>query len=236
VADPLIEARGLRRELAGRAVLRGIDLTVRPGEVVALLGPNGAGKTTLLRVLAGLLRPTAGAVRLRGRLDPRASEARARTGFVGHESGCYLDLTGWENLVFHADLRRVPDAAVRVAELLAWTGLGEAADRPARTYSRGMLQRLALARALLHAPDVLLLDEPFTGLDPAGAAALVRLLGELAPAGHAVVLSVHDVRAVAGVVTRAAIVHRGRLEWIDDGAACDPVVVAAVWQRVVVRG
>jgi heme exporter protein A len=235
VSDPVIEARDVRRQFAGRTVLRGIDLGVRPGEVVALLGPNGAGKTTLLRVLAGLLRPTAGEVRVRGRLDPRERAARASIGFVGHESGCYLDLTGWENLVFHAELRRIPDAALRVAELLAWTTLGEAGDRPARTYSRGMLQRLALARALLHAPDVLLLDEPFTGLDPTGAGALARLLGELARAGHAVVMSVHDVGPVVGVVTRAAIMHRGRLEWIEDGPAGDPLVVAAAWRRVVIR-
>lgn len=236
MADPVIEARGVRREFAGRTVLRGIDLTVAPGDVVVLLGPNGAGKTTLLRVLAGMLRPTAGDVRVCGSLDPRTREARAHIGFVGHESGCYPDLTGWENLVFHADLRRVPDAAVRVAELLAWTALGDAGDRPARTYSRGMLQRLALARALLHAPDVLLLDEPFTGLDPTGAASLVRLLGELAVAGHAVVMSVHDVTPVAGVVRRAAIVHRGRLEWVEEGPVGDPIVVAAAWQRVVIRG
>jgi len=236
VGDPVIEARGVRREFGGRAVLRGIDFAVAPGDVVALLGPNGAGKTTLLRLLGGLLRPTAGEIVVGGSLDPRSREARSRIGFVGHESGCYLDLTGLENLVFHADLHRIPDASVRVSELLAWTALGDAGDRPTRTYSRGMLQRLALARALLHAPDVLLLDEPFTGLDPTGAASLVRLLGELARAGHAVIMTVHDVAPVAGVLTRAAIVHRGRLEWIADAAAIDPIVVATAWERVVVRG
>lgn len=230
----VVEARGLTREYAGRPVLRGVELQVAGGEVVALLGPNGAGKTTLLRVFALLLRPNAGVLRVMG-LDPRREPVRARrhVGYVGHESGCYEDLTAAENLSFHADLHGVGDPVRRVTELLVWAGLKDAAHRPVRTYSRGMQQRLALARALLHAPDLLLLDEPFTGLDRAGRDLLAHLLAALAGDGHTVVLSLHDPTPVAAVVTRAAILHRGRLTWVDGGSGGDPQAVAAAYDRVV---
>jgi heme exporter protein A len=233
----VLEARGLTRDYAGRPVLRGVDLQVAPGEVVALLGPNGAGKTTLLRVLALLLQPGAGTVRVSG-LDPRREPARARRhlGYVGHESGCYADLTAAENLSFHAELHDVGDPVRRVTELLLWAGLKDAAHRPVRTYSRGMQQRLALARALVHAPAVLLLDEPFTGLDRGGRDMLAHLLAALARDGHAVVMSLHDPTPVATVVTRSAILHRGRLAWIDGRPAGDPQVVAAAYERVVGEG
>jgi heme ABC exporter ATP-binding subunit CcmA len=184
-------------------VLAGVDLEVAAGEVVVLLGSNGAGKTTLLRVLATLLRPSGGTLRLFGEdATRRAPAARRRLGYVGHDSACYPDLTGRENLEFHAELHDVPDAAARVADLLRWAGLEDAARRPARTYSRGMTQRLALARVLLHAPELLLLDEPYSGLDPAAATRLDGLLRELPRAGHAIVLSTHDVERVTPFATR----------------------------------
>lgn len=214
MAAPPIDARGLRRDWGGRAVLAGLDLVVEPGDVVALRGANGAGKTTLLRVLATLLRPSGGELRLFGHdaaIHPVA--ARRRVGWVGHETACYPDLTGRENLAFHAALHRVDGGAERATELLAWAGLEPAADRPLRTYSRGMAQRLALARALLHRPSLLLLDEPFSGLDAESAERLAVSLHELRLAGTAVVLSSHDAERTAALATRTATLARGRIGW-----------------------
>ena len=233
MSAPAILAQGLKRDFGGVAVLAGVDLTVEAGELLVLLGPNGAGKTTLLRVLATLLRPRGGTLRLFGAdASKRPPAARRRLGHVGHESACYPDLTGRENLEFYAELYDVPDAADRIAELLRWTGLAAAARRPVRVYSRGMVQRLALARALLHGPELLLLDEPFSGLDPAAVLRLQTLLAELRRAGHAIVLSTHDVERVAAVATRVAILHRGRIAWTRQGAA-DAVVLAASYETVV---
>jgi heme exporter protein A len=232
---PPIVAEGLRREFGGIPVLAGIDLTVDAGELVVLLGANGAGKTTLLRVLATLLRPSGGTLRLFGEdASQRPPAARRRVGHVGHESACYPDLTGRENLRFYAELHGVPDPESRITELLRWAGLEEAARRAVRVYSRGMVQRLALARALLHGPELLLLDEPFSGLDPSASARLQSLLAELRRSGHAIVLSTHDVERVAAIATRVAILHRGRIAWTRDGAA-DAVVLAAAYDTVVTR-
>ena len=230
--DAPVVARGLRREFGGVPVLAGVDLEVAAGEVVVLLGSNGAGKTTLLRVLATLLRPSGGTLRLFGEdASRRPPAARRRLGYVGHDSACYPDLTGRENLEFHAELHAVPDAVGRVADLLRWAGLEDAARRPVRTYSRGMTQRLALARVLLHAPELLLLDEPYSGLDPAAATRLDGLLRELPRAGHAIVLSTHDVERVTPLASRVAILHRGRVAWSQQGGT-DPIVVASAYDGV----
>ena len=230
--DP-VRAEGLVRAFAGTPVLAGVDLVVRAGEAVVLLGPNGAGKTTLLRMLALLLRPGGGRLALFG-VDAGAAPPalRRRIGYVGHESLCYPDLTAAENLGFYARLFDVPDGAARVAELIAWAGLEAHARRPVRAYSRGMVQRLALARALLHGPDLLLLDEPFTGLDAEAVAALQQQLGALHAAGHAIVLTTHDLERAAPVATRLAILHRGRIAWAQDGAP-EPTAVAAAYRAVV---
>jgi heme exporter protein A len=233
LTGPPIVARGLRRDFVGVPVLASVDLTVEAGEVVVLLGSNGAGKTTLLRVLATLLRPSGGTLALFGEdASRRPPPARRRIGHVGHESACYPDLTGRENLEFHAQLHGVSDAPARIAELLRWAGLEDSARRPVRVYSRGMAQRLALARALLHDPELLLLDEPFSGLDPAAVVRLEILLGELRRSGHAVVLSTHDLDRVAAVATRVAMLHRGRIAWAQQGPS-DAVVLAAAYEAVV---
>jgi heme exporter protein A len=223
------------RRFGETTVLGGVDLVVAAGETVALLGPNGAGKTTLLRVLALLLRPSAGRLALFGAAAASAPPAlRRRIGYVGHESLCYPDLTAGENLAFYARLYEVPDGVRRVHELLVWAGLEGAARRPVRVYSRGMSQRLALARALLHRPELLLLDEPFTGLDPEAARALDERLLALRAAGCAVVFTTHDLERVATLATRAAILHRGRIAWTGDGGAPAGAVTAAY--RSVVGG
>src|SRR5262249_35748280 len=157
--------------------------------LVVLLGANGAGKTTLLRVLATLLRPSGGTLRLFGEdACRRPPAARRGAGDDGHESACYPDLTGRQYLRVYPELHGVPGPGSRITELLRWAGLEEAARRALRVYSRGMAQRLALARALLHGPELLLLDEPFSGLDPSASARLQSLLAELRRSGHAIVL------------------------------------------------
>jgi heme ABC exporter ATP-binding subunit CcmA len=235
VSTPIV-AEGLRRTFAGVTVLAGVDLVVEGGECVALLGANGAGKTTLLRVLATLLRPSAGRLRLFGEdaaLRPPA--VRRKIGYVGHESACYVDLTARENLAFYAELYDVADAGARVAELVEWTGLGTAVRRPVRTFSRGMLQRLALARALLHRPELLLLDEPFSGLDPQATATLEALLAELRATGHAIVLSSHDVPRAAALASRVVMLHRGRIDWDGAGGQAAGVAIAARFDALVAR-
>jgi heme exporter protein A len=233
VTTPVV-AEGVRRTFGGVTVLGGVDLVVEGGECVALLGANGAGKTTLLRVLAMLLRPSGGRLSLFGEdAAARPAAVLRRIGYVGHESACYGDLTAVENLAFYADLYDLPDAGRRVEELLSWTELGRAAGRPVRTFSRGMVQRLALARALLHRPELLLLDEPFTGLDPHATAMLEALLAELRAAGHAIVLSTHDLPRATALASRVVLLHRGRIDW--DGAAepASGVAIAARFEALV---
>jgi heme exporter protein A len=233
VITPVV-AEGLRRTFAGVTVLAGVDLVVEGGECVALLGANGAAKTTLLRVLAMLLRPTGGRLRLFGEdAALRPAAALRKLGYVGHESACYGDLTAVENLAFYAELYGVSDAGRRIDDLVEWTELGRFANRPVRTFSRGMLQRVALARALLHRPELLLLDEPFTGLDPHATATLEALLVELRRAGHAIVLSTHDVPRAAALASRVVMLHRGKIDWDGVGGDGAGVAIAA---RVDARG
>jgi heme exporter protein A len=177
---------------------------------VALLGPNGAGKSTLVGILATLIPPSTGTVTYGGRQPD--DDTRRAIGVIAHESLCYGDLTGRENVRFFARLYGLDRAAERADEMLERVGLStEASDRAARTYSRGMLQRLALARALVHRPRLLLADEPFTGLDRAGVELLGKLLAEERARGAIVLAVTHDFEAVAGVADRVVVLARGRI-------------------------
>ena len=181
-----VEVAALGRAYGERVVLREVSFTLPAGATVAVFGANGAGKTTLLRILAGLLRPHAGEARVLGAALPReAWKVRGRIGLLGHEPLLYRDLTVRENLRFHARLHDVPEA--RATALVEQVGLRGRDDDPVRTLSRGMAQRAAIARALLHEPDLLLLDEPLANLDPGGAEAIEPLLR-----GPARVLISHD--------------------------------------------
>jgi heme ABC exporter ATP-binding subunit CcmA len=211
----LLEARGLRRSFGGLRVLRGLDLAVRPGEAVVVAGPNGAGKTTLLRILAGLMRPEEGEVRVLGH-PVRGDDPGGRLGigFVSHQSLLYDDLTLAQNLTFAARLYRLPRPAEAARNALELAGLRSRADESPRRLSRGMAQRAAIARALLHRPRVLLLDEPFTALDAESAE---RLRGELTARlaeGLGMVIVTHRLAEVWGIATRIAVLAEGR--W-----ACD---------------
>ncbi len=171
-----LEVDGLARHYGERAALEGVSLSVSPGETLVVFGPNGAGKTTLLRVLAGLLRPHAGAVNVLGHTLPGDGWAvRGRIGLLGHEPLLYRQLTARENLRFHARLHGISEA--RVSEVIDAVAVAERSDEPLRTLSRGFVQRVAIARTVLHEPDLLLLDEPYANLDPAAVELLAPLIG-----------------------------------------------------------
>jgi heme exporter protein A len=208
----MIETRALTKTFGLQPVLRGVDLEVAPGEFVALMGPNGAGKTTLLRVLSTLAKPTFGAVRVAGlSLPAEAERVRRRLGVIAHQPLLYGDLTAEENLRFYARMYGLADPGLRIAQLLERVGLAARRRDLVRTYSRGMQQRLAIARGLLHAPDVLLLDEPYTGLDPAGAQLLDEVVQELAARGCTILMTTHDLEHGFALAQRAVILARGRI-------------------------
>lgn len=207
-----IAAAGIRKEYGDRAVLRGVDLTVSWGEVAVLFGANGAGKTTLLRILAGLTRADDGAVHLAGLpMRRRGNRARRLVGFAGHQTMLYNDLTCRENLAFYARLYGIRDAGRRIDDALAQLNLLDRANRRVRTLSHGMQKRLAMARAILHEPAVLLLDEPESGLDAASVATLGDLLREWAESGRAALLTTHSVEVGMAWAHRALTLDGGRL-------------------------
>ena len=195
--EPAIELEGLERRYGERVALAGVTVSLAAGSTLAVLGANGAGKTTLLRVLAGLLRPHSGRVRVLGCELPRERwRIQGRVGYLGHEALLYRELTGRENLRYHARLHGVDDS--RVDGMLAAVGMARRADEPLRDLSRGMVQRLAAARAVLHDPALLLLDEPRAHLDPAAGELLEPLIGRAS--GRTRLLVSHDVE---GALTEA---------------------------------
>ncbi|MEW6298435.1 MAG: heme ABC exporter ATP-binding protein CcmA [Thermodesulfobacteriota bacterium] len=210
--DWVIEAENLRKTFAWTPVLDGVSCRVGRGEVVGIFGPNGAGKTTLLRLFATLLKPSAGTLKLFHH-DPQDARVRRRVGFLGHESFLYPDLTPTENLTFYGRAYGLPRLTARIDAALERVGLREWGHTPVRTFSRGMEQRLALARALFHDPDLLLLDEPDTGLDPQGTALLRAVLSQAQARGKTVVFTTHDFAFGLATCTRALILHRGVVAW-----------------------
>lgn len=205
-----IEARAVTVSFGEQLALRRATLRVEAGERLALVGPNGAGKTTLLRALAGLLRPASGDIRFGGdSLLQDRDRARRSIGFVGHQSLLYPELTAWENLQFYARLYGVANRAERVAGVLEQIGLSGRRDARLAALSRGMTQRLALARAILHDPPILLLDEPDAGLDVGALGALERILR--ANRRRTVVLTTHDFDQALRLCDRVVILDRGRV-------------------------
>jgi heme exporter protein A len=210
-ATAVLAVQNLTRSFGHVRALRGVSFALRAGEALAVFGPNGAGKTTLLRILAGLLRPDAGAVLTGGRPLLRGDlEQRRRIGLISHASLLYDGLTATENLEFYARLYALPDPRLAARRALEAVGLTERAKSAAGTMSRGMLQRLAIARALLHEPDIVLLDEPFTGLDQRSAAALRDQLTRLRSERRTVVLVTHNLDEGLELATHVAIQVTGR--------------------------
>jgi heme ABC exporter ATP-binding subunit CcmA len=211
---PALECERLTKRYGRVTALRAVDITVAPGECVALFGRNGAGKTTLIHVAGSLIRSYNGEVRVFGESLRRATAATRRAvGIVLHDTCLYLDLTVADNLRFFARLYQVADVETRVRELLARVELDGRAQNTARDLSRGMKQRLAIARALIHRPRLLLLDEPFTGLDELSSQALATLLQEFAREGGAVLMSTHDLERAFHAATRAVILERGSVSY-----------------------
>jgi heme ABC exporter ATP-binding subunit CcmA len=202
-----VELQGITCRFGRNAVLRGVDLEVGAGEVVGLLGANGAGKTTLFSILVGLRQPDAGMRRFAGAaVDEVGLELRAKLAWLAHHPQLYPLLSAGENVQLFLDLA---EREADVVGLLERLGLGEVGDRPVQTFSRGMAQRLALARALALGPELLILDEPFTALDRSGQQLLVEILREQAERGAAVLLSSHDLDTIADIVDRAILLDRG---------------------------
>jgi heme exporter protein A len=200
----------LFKRFGSKTVLRGLDFQVRQGEFVAILGPNGAGKTTFLRILATLSRPTLGAVQVAGyALPAQAAAVRARLGVVTHLPLLYGDLNAEENLQFYGRMYGVMGLKPRIDEILGLVGLSERRHDLVRTFSRGMQQRLAIARAILHNPEVMLFDEPHTGLDQDACDMLDRLLKDVAGRGRTVIMTSHDLARVESLATRFDVLSHG---------------------------
>jgi heme exporter protein A len=211
---PLLELRGVTKRFGPVRALRGVDLALAPGESVALLGANGAGKTTLLRIVAGLARPTSGEVLVAGRPAlSEPAELRRRLGHVSHATMLHDALSARENLRFAGRLHGIGPLRSRIDQLLRSLDLSERADEPLGQLSRGMQQRVAVARALLHDPEVLLLDEPWTGLDAATSRILTDLLHALRRRHRTVLLVTHDLGRALDVAERLVVVHQGRVAW-----------------------
>ena len=217
----VVEARNLHKTFAWTPVLSDISFRIVSAEVVGIFGPNGAGKTTLLRLLAALLTPTSGRLTLFGSASSELA-VRRKIGFLGHESYLYPDLTPEENLTFYGRAYQIPDLKGRIAQQLEYVGLQDWRTMPVRYFSRGMEQRLSLARALLHAPDLFLLDEPDTGLDPRAVSILHATLAEAKEQAKTVILTSHDFERTRELCTRALILHRGRIAWQSEATLPSP--------------
>ncbi|MBM3144893.1 MAG: heme ABC exporter ATP-binding protein CcmA [Chloroflexi bacterium] len=208
----MITVKKLVKRFGPKTVLRGLDFEVEAGEFVALLGPNGAGKTTFLRILASLSRPAMGEVRIAGyHLPGQAAAVRRRLGVVSHLPLLYGDLTAEENLRFYGRMYAVTELEPRIREVLEMVGLHPRRRDLVRTFSRGMQQRLAIGRAVLHDPEVMLFDEPHTGLDQDACVMLDTVLGEVAARGRTVVMTSHDLARAADLASRFDVLSRGTI-------------------------
>ena len=204
----LIEVHGVAKYFGRFSALRDLHLSVPEGQFIALFGRNGAGKTTFLRILAGLSRPSVGSVRIHSD-KPGSQAARAATGYLSHNTALYLDLTALENLRFYARLLDLSASDAELEERIALVGLAGRAREPVRNYSRGMQQRLAIARAFLHDPGILLLDEPFTGLDQEGTGFLQDYLAEARRRGKTCLMAIHDTPLGYALADRLVVIEKG---------------------------
>ncbi len=229
-----LEAVGLVRTFGGLRAVDGVSFQLQPGELLAVFGPNGAGKTTLLRMLGGVMRPNAGHVRVAGApADVGSRNWRHRVGIVSHQSLLYGQLTTTENLLFYGRLFGLTDLKTRIPERLASMGLSDRARTPVGELSHGLKQRVALARALLHDPEVVLLDEPYTGLDPHASAVLREQLASLKDGRRTVVLVTHNLKQGLELADRVAIQVQGRFASVTDSASLDLAGLEALYHAAV---
>ena len=228
----MITVRKLVKRFGLKPVLRGMDFSVESGEFVALMGPNGAGKTTFLRILASLSRPTLGSVNIAGyNLPGQAAAVRRRLGVVSHLPLLYGDLTAEENLRFYARMYNIANADKRISEVLDMVGLSSRRRDLVRTFSRGMQQRLAIGRAVLHDPEVMLFDEPHTGLDQDACQMLDTVLREVAARGRTVVMTSHDLARVADLASRFDVLSRGVIAASVQRSQMDPNNLLAFYRQ-----
>lgn len=229
----MIEVKKVVKHFGLKPVLRGVDFRVEEGEFVALVGPNGAGKTTFLRILASLSKPNMGAISIAGyQLPGQAAAVRKVLGVVSHQPLLYGELTAEENLKFYARMYDLAEVRDRVEEVLTMVGLKARRRDLLRQFSRGMQQRLAIARAILHDPAVLLFDEPHTGLDQEAAAMLDGVLKEVAAEGRTVVMTSHDLIRTADLATRVDILSKGVIAASVKGEDIDPLTLPALYRKV----
>jgi len=232
-AAPSVAARGLVKMYGGFAALDGIDLDIGAGESVLLLGPNGAGKSTFLRLVAMLQRPTSGTLKLWGDNPARADRTalRRRIGLLSHQGFLYDHLTAAENLIFYGRMYGLAMDAARAGGALAEVGLAGRRDDVVRAFSRGMQQRLALARTLLHDPEMVLLDEPFTGLDRQGARTLQSMLAARLGGRRTCLMVTHDFEPALPLATRIVILADGRVALDRPAAGLDAAGLDAIYRR-----
>lgn len=229
----VVATENLTRNFGARRAVDDVSVSVGAGEALAIFGPNGAGKTTLLRMLGGILRPTSGKARVGDVYLPGGSQVRRKIGIVSHHSLLYDALTARENVEFAARLYGVADPAAKAERALASMEILDRADAPVRSLSRGMKQRVSVARATVHDPAVVLADEPFTGLDVIGSKALSTLLNELKSRGAALVLVTHNVEEGLSLATHAAIMNRGRVVRTESRAGMDAAAFAGQYEELV---
>ncbi|HEX3534645.1 MAG TPA: heme ABC exporter ATP-binding protein CcmA [Gemmatimonadaceae bacterium] len=236
LAAPVIEVAELTRAFGPRQAVAGVTFSLAPGECLALFGPNGAGKTTLLRVLAGLLKPTSGTARISGIVLPGGPLARSRVGIISHHTMLYEALTARENVSFSARLYGIRDAKTRVEDSLRRMSMLERADASVRSLSRGMQQRVSIARAMVHGPQVVLADEPYNGLDDSGARALTSVLQELRSAGTAIIVVTHNLAEGLTLATHAAVMERGKFVRYDAASSIDAKSYASTYREALAAG
>ena len=230
---PIVEAADLTRTFGSRKAVAGITFSLAPGDCLAVFGPNGAGKTTLLRLLAGLLKPSSGGARLAGIPLPGGGLARSRVGLISHHTMLYEALSARENVSFAARLYGIRDPATRVDESLGRMSMLERADAPVRLLSRGMQQRVSIARAMVHSPQVVLADEPYSGLDESGARSLTALLRELRASGTAIIIVTHNLTEGLSLASHAAVMQRGKFVRYEASARIDANSYAATYREAV---
>jgi heme exporter protein A len=227
----LLAAQRLVRTFGNRRAVQDVSFSLVAGDALALFGPNGAGKTTLLRMLAGLLRPNGGVAAIAGETLP-APQARARVGLISHRTMLYDALTARENVHFAAQLHGLAETDAATQRALEQLRVADRADVPVRALSRGLQQRVAIARAIVHEPDVLLADEPYTGLDEQGANALTGLLRERRAAGAALVVVTHALHEGLAVASHAAVMRNGSLVRHEPTAGLDVARYAAEYREL----
>lgn len=229
----VVVANGLVRVFGRRKAVDDVSFHLRAGECLALFGPNGAGKTTLLRILGGLLTPTAGTCAIGGVSFRDGSAARSQVGMISHASLLYSALTARENVAFSARMYGLSDPRQSATDALSSMRVLDRAETPVRSLSRGLQQRVSIARAIVHSPRLLLCDEPYTGLDELGRAALTDALLERRAAGATLVVVTHNLGEGLALATHAAIMRRGKIARYDERAAVDPNGYAAEYRELV---